>query len=140
MSKNMLANGTIRVSRFVKMDTADNNSVLEADANEKVVGISQNGGREAPIPSVTADPPEAAQAADQLAVLGPGEEEDVLLYAGTGGWTSGDELESDADGAGVTAGTGAASVRNIGAIGLETVSAGEYGKVKPVIFKSTIPA
>ena len=133
MSKVMIANGTIRVSRFVKMDTTDNNSVLEADANEKVVGISQPGGREAPIPSVTADPVEAAQAADQVAILGPGEEEDVLLRAGTGGWTSGDEIESDADGNGITALTTAATVRNIGAIALETVSASELGKVKPVI-------
>ena len=140
MSKIMRANGTIRVSRFVKIDTADNNSVLEADANEKAVGISQIGGREAPIPSVTADPPEAAQSGDNLAVLGVGEEDTVLLFAGTGGWTAGDELESDADGAGITALTTAATVRNIGAIGLETVSATEYGKVLPVIFKSTIPA
>lgn len=140
MAKIMKANGIIRVSRFVKMDTTDNNSVLEADANEKVVGISQPGGREAPIPSVTASPPQAAQSGDQLAILGIGEEDTVLLEAGTGGWTAGDELESDADGKGVTAAATAASVRNIGAIALETVSAGEYGKVLPVIYTHTNPA
>lgn len=136
----MTANGTIRVSRFVKIDTADNQSVLEADANEKVIGISQAGGRDAPIPSVTTDPVEAAQITEQLAVFGIGEEDTVLLRAGSGGWTAGDELESDADGNGVTAATTAATVRNIGAIAQETVSASELGRVIPVIFKSTIPA
>ncbi len=140
MSKVMTANGTIRVSRFVKIDTADNNSVLEADANEKVVGISGPGGRTPPIPDVTVDPVEAAQATEQVTVLGIGEEDTVLLRAGTGGWTSGDEIESDADGNGITALTTAATVRNIGAIALETVSASELGQVLPVIFKSTIPA
>lgn len=134
------ANGTIRRARFVKLDTTDNNSVLEADANEKVVGIATVGGREAPIPAVTADPPEAAQSGDQVAVHSTGEEDTVLLEAGTGGWTAGDEIESDADGKGVTAAATAASVRNIGAIAMETVAAGELGHVLPVIYTHTNPA
>lgn len=139
MSKLFEAGGTIRVSRFVKGGAADH-VVLEADANEKIVGISHPGGREAPIPSLTADPVEAAQAGEHLAIFGIGEEDTVHLVAGSGGLTRFDEVESDADGKGVTAATTAATVRNIGAIALESAAEDELCRVLPVIFKSTIPA
>lgn len=138
--KVMRANGTIRVGRFVTIDVADNNSVNESNGNEQVVGISDMGGREAPIPSVTADPPQAAQAGDSVAIHEPGATNSVLLYLGTGGCTAGDRLESDADGAGVTMVTTAETIRHIGAIAQETGSAGEYVKVIPVIFTTTNPA
>lgn len=131
MSKIMQANGTIRRARFVKIDTSDNNSVLEADANERTIGISQIGGREAPLPSVSADPPQAAQAADTVLVhTDNSKREDVVLEAGSGGWTAGDELISDADGKGVSAATTGTTIQNVGAIALETVSEGELGKVQ----------
>lgn len=122
------ANGTIRVARFVKIDTSDNDSVLEADANEKVLGITDIGGREPPIPSATTTPPEAAQATEDVNVHGVGSL--CLLYAGTGGWTAGDYLKSDADGAGVSIATTGTTLQRYGAVALETVSAGEYGKVQ----------
>lgn len=127
-SKSYRANGTIRVARFVKLDPADNNSILECDAGERTIGITQMGGREAPIPSVTADPPQAAQSGDDVQVHLVGE--NCLLYAGVGGWTAGDLLKSDADGAGISLVEGAGTSEEAGAIALETVSAGEYGKVQ----------
>lgn len=133
MSKAMRANGTIRVGRFVKIDVADNNSVKECDANERVFGISGMGSRVAPIPEVTTDPPEAAQSGESVEVHlpGDGQSQDVLLYLGTGGCTAGDYLKADADGAGVTIDETATHKEEVGAIALESGSAGEYVKVIP---------
>lgn len=133
----MRAGGTIRRCRFVKPSTSANNTVLEADANERTIGVSQEAGREAAIPSVVADPPEAAQADDDLMVNLPGQW--AMLEAGSGGWTAGDRLKSDADGKGVAIATTGTTIQQIGAIALETVSAGELGKVL-VVFTSERPA
>lgn len=138
-SKAYVAGGTIRVCRFVKISTAADFNVLECDANEAVYGISQEASRETPIPSVTTDPPEAAQSGEQLNVF-TDRGMVVMLRAGTGGWTRGDELEADADGNGVTAGTTANSTRNIGARALESVSAGELGRVEIQIYAKKIAA
>lgn len=136
--KAMYANGTIRVSRFVKLDTSRNNAVVEGTTNAAVIGISQPGGRVAPIPSVTTSPVEAAQAGEHLVVFQQGES--CLLRIGSGGCTAGDLLESDSDGDGVTVAATAASVRNIGAIAMESASAGELCKVQVNISTKTNPA
>lgn len=131
MAKVMRANGTIRVARFVKVDPADNNSVLEADANEGIIGISQIGGREAPLPVVTTDPPQAAQSGDNVLIhtLNTARE-DVVLRIGSGGCTAGGRLKSDADGNGVAVATTGTTIQNVGAIALETASEGDYCKVQ----------
>lgn len=128
------ANGTIRVSRFVKIDPADNNSIKEADANERIFGISHEGARVAPIPEVTTDPGEAAQAGESCRVYYPGDGVDgrtCLLLIGSGGCTAGDYLKSDADGKGVALAETAGSKEEVGAIALETCAEGEYAKVLP---------
>jgi len=103
------AGGTIRRARFVSHSTAADSTVVESNADDVITGIAQYGGREAPIPSATADPPEAAQAGDSVQVHENGE--DCLVeYGGT--VTRGDLLASDADGKAVTAATG----ENVGAI------------------------
>lgn len=132
------AGGTIRRARFVKLSTTANNTVLESDANELLYGIAQVGGRTAPIPDVTDDPPNAAISGDRLNVHEDGEE--CLLEIGTGGVTAGDLIESDADGKGVTAATTAASVRYVGAQALETAAAGTLSRVKVRIETKTNPA
>jgi hypothetical protein len=137
-AKAMYANGTIRVSRFVKVDTTRNNAVVEGTANAAIRGISQEGGRVAPIPSVTTDPVQAAIAGENINVYTSGE--DCLLRIGSGGCTAGDYLESDADGDGVTVAATAASVRNVGAQALETAVEGELCKVEVLIFTKTNPA
>lgn len=126
----MSAGGTIRRSRFVKQSTTENNTCLEADANEQTIGISQIGGREAPIPSVTADPPEAAQDGDLVNIhCNEGLRDDVVLEIGSGGITAGAQIKSDADGKGVAAATTGTTVQWVGAIALEAASAGELCKV-----------
>ena len=140
--KSYTAGGTIRVSRFVNLSTTETNTVLEADANEKVTGITQAGGRTAPTPDVTTDPVEAAQDGETLGVHVAGEldSQTVLLELGTGGATAGDYLESDADGKGVTAATTAETIRYIGAEAQESGSAGEKIRVIPRSFTLTNPA
>lgn len=43
------ANGNIRPSRFVKIDTTTNNRVLECGSADKMIGISQKGTRRTPL-------------------------------------------------------------------------------------------
>lgn len=131
MSRNnspaLAAGGNIYPSRFLKLSTSADHTALQADANAEIIGISGPG-----VIDVREDAANAYHATAtyfaNLEVLSYGDA-DVRLEAGTGGWTAGDKLESDADGKGVTAnGPG----RNVGAIALETISAGEIGRVQIV--------
>lgn len=119
------ANGTIRRCRFVKQDTSADNLVLEADANEAIVGISDESAQDAPIPNASAN---AAEAGDMLRIYTIGKV--CLLEVGTGGWTPGAELKSDADGKGVLVATTGTTIQEIGAIALKT---GVAGDLSPVI-------
>lgn len=125
----MGAAGNINPCRFVKVTTSENKRVEEADANETVIGVSQEGAQDAPIPSASTL---AAEDEDSLDIRGPGRV--CKLVAGGGGWTAGDRLKSDADGKGVTIATTGTTIQHIGAIALESVSAGEKGDVLVVIY------
>lgn len=132
-----VATGTIRVSRFVKL--SGNFSVAECDANESIYGVSQEFSRVVPIPSETADPPQAAQSGEALNVHHtPGEI--VLIRVGSGGVTYGSDVESDADGQAVIAATTAGTVRNLGGKALETASEGEYARMELRPSTRTVPA
>lgn len=133
-----IAAGTIVAATFVKLDTATNNKVLACGANGLVYGIAQVGGRTAPTPDVTTDPPQAALITEHLNVHEDGEE--CMLLIGTGGVTAGDLIESAADGTGITAATTAGTTRNIGAQSLETAAAGTLSRVKIRIHQKTLPA
>ena len=129
----MVASGNITRARFVKIYTSANNQCAQAGANEKAIGIAQIGGREAPIPSVTQDPPYAAIAGENVKVhTMNSEREDVVLEIGSGGCTAGDELKSDNNGCGVAIASGTTTGQRVCAIALETASAGELCKVLPV--------
>lgn len=117
-SPNYVADGDINRSRFVKPSTTDHR-VLEADANEKVVGISQINAKTAPIPSASTL---AGAQGDALTVHGPGESMVMLELGGT--VTVGDKLKSDADGKGVVVAT-SGPVQNVGAIALRGGASGE---------------
>lgn len=131
MIKTMRANGTIVTSTFVIMDSSDNNSVkAPTAANQRVIGVAQEAGRTPPIPSETTDPPQAAQAGENVRVHCLGEE--ALLRIGSGGCTSGRTLKSDSSGYGVL--VASTSNGRIGAIALETASQNELAKVQVVIY------
>jgi hypothetical protein len=120
----MVAGGDIRPARFVKISTAADYTLLEADANERIFGIAENASQDAPIPSADAD---AADAGDSFNFYMSGEE--CLLELGSGGVTRGGMLISDADGKGVAAATTGTTVQWIGAEAIESGSAGEKVRV-----------
>lgn len=136
--KVMQANGTILVSRFVKIDTTDNNALLQCGAGEAAFGIAQTGGRTAPIPSVTADPVQAAIAGENIGIHTDGDF--ALLAIGTGGCTAGAYLKSDSTGRGVALSATAGTRENYGAIALETAAVGELAKVQVKVGTITHPA
>jgi hypothetical protein len=130
VSKILVSSGNITRARFVKVYASANNQCAQAGDNERTLGISQIGGREAPIPSVTQDPPYAAIAGENVKVhTMNSEREDVVLEIGSGGCTAGDQLKSDTNGKGVVSASTGTTVQWIGAIALETASAGELCKV-----------
>lgn len=118
----MAAGGDIRPHRFVKISTVANATLLEADAGELPIGISQPGTKEAP--GLNGASTLAAAAGDEMMFYPPGTE--TLLYIGSGGVTSGSHLKSDADGKGVTAGTDKDAY---GAIALESALENELCRV-----------
>ena len=126
----MRANGNISIGRFVAMDPADNNSVIQAVLNSRTIGVADMAGREAPVPSVTTDPPYAAISGDNVRVHTLGDQ--ALLRLGTGGSTSGRTLKSDANGCGIMVALTAKG--RIGAVALETALINEYCKVQVVMF------
>lgn len=118
------AAGTITRSRFVRLSSSGNNSVVQCGLGEQPIGVSQYGSREAPLPSVTDNPSLAAKSGDALEVHVVNEtHETPALEIGLGGCLAGDTLIADADGKGIV-GTGA-----IGAIALEAAAAGELAPV-----------
>lgn len=119
-----VAGGTIRPSRFVKMSTAADFTLLEADANEFVVGIAHEAPRDAPLDGASANLAEST-APDPVPYYGEGRV--CLLTIGSGGITRGAYLKSDADGNGVA--LAASTKQNVGAIALESASEGELARV-----------
>lgn len=95
-----VAGGTIKPARFVIPSTTADNTVLQATANSKIVGISQKGTRRTPYS--TLDDGNAAISGEPLHVFGPPETAPLELGATV---TAGDYLESDANGAGITCST-----------------------------------
>lgn len=96
-----IADATIRVSRFVSHDMDKEHRVVEADGTQPIVGISQEGGKYAPLPSITTDPPTAAETDDQLNVYMPG---DYALVIAGGTIDAGDLVVSNGSGAAVAMG------------------------------------
>jgi len=124
------AGGTIRTARFVKPSTAADNALLEADANEMAVGISDTGPRDAPLDGANATT--IASADDQFMYHPEGNV--CLLEIGSGGVTRGALIKSDADGKGVLALTSGTTNQWMGAIALETAVETEYARVLVKVF------
>jgi hypothetical protein len=123
------AGGTIRPSRFVKLDTAADFSVLECDANERVIGVAQTGLRDAP--GLNGAGTDAASTGEEVMVVHPGQV--APLELGSGGATAGDMLKADADGKGVVQSNGT-TTQWIGAIAEESGSEGDVISARVVIF------
>lgn len=122
VTPNLTAQGNINPSVFVKLDTSNNLSVLQAGAGDATFGVMWEGTLNAP--GTSADAGYAATSGDGASIYGPGSV--CLLAVGSGGWTAGDLLKSDASGNGITTTT---SGDKIGAVALETGSYGEFRQV-----------
>ena len=122
----LMADGDIRPSRFVKTSNASGIAkVVESDANNSPIGISQDGTNTAPIPGVTSD--KAAEQGQSLRLHVEGEM--CLLELG-GTVTAGDFLKSDADGKGVSIATTGVDVQCIGGVALQSGVSGDLIPVK----------
>ena len=122
----------IRVSRFVKI--SGNYTVAECDAGEFCFGISAEHSESAPLPNVSELASTSGNPVSIYDGTEPANTRQVLLMAGSGGWTAGAFLKSDADGAGVATTT---SEDLYGAVAMEAASAGETGRV--FILRGSIP-
>lgn len=118
------AGGTIRTCRFVKINTADNYELLEADANEEVVGVSSQAAQDTPTAGASAN---AAEDTDSFRYFPEGLI--ALVKVGSGGVTRGAKVKSDADGQAVLAATTGTTLQWVGGYALETASEGEFAKV-----------
>ena len=127
-----MANGDINPSRFVMGDTSADKKVIQATANAKILGVCQEGARQAPLNDLVTTNL-AAKAGDSIKVYGDSDES-VLLVAG-GAITAFDSLRSDATGRGVTATSG----QNVGAVAQEgAAAAGELIKVQITIVRNAV--
>lgn len=91
------AGGDINPSRFVKLSTTADNTVLQCVADDEAVGVSHAGTLDAPIPGA---PTLAARANQPCQVYGA--DEPCEIEAGDD-ITSGDKLKPDADGKAIPA-------------------------------------
>jgi hypothetical protein len=130
------AGGAINPSRFVKISTVANMTVLQASTNDDVFGVSQLGVDQPP--GVTGSDGQAARAGENVKVFGPGSI--CGLFIGSGGCTAGDYLKSDSAGAGVTAATSGPTAQFVGAIALETANQNDIAHVYVVKLPKFYPA
>lgn len=116
-----IAGGTIRRSRFIKLSSAADNTVLEADANEPVIGIAHEGPKAAPVDGASDEI--IAVAGDPITYYPEGSY--APLEIGTGGITRGAEIKADDDGKGVAAATTGATKQWVGAQAPASANEGE---------------
>lgn len=133
--KTMRANGTVYPSRFVSIDASDNNSVLQSASGQRPFAISSEGGREAPIPSLTAV--YAAIEGDNLQVYGLGQT--CLLELGAA-CLAGHRLKPDSNGKGIPLLGTPAAIENYGAEAMEAGNAGDFVKVLVLLGSQSIPS
>jgi hypothetical protein len=120
-----IAGGTIKPARFLMASTTADNTVLQATANAKLVGIAQKGTRRTPYSGL--DDGNAALAGEPIHYFGPPETAPLELG---GTVAAGDYLEADANGAGVTSSTDG---HNYGAITPQAGVAGDIVEVQITI-------
>lgn len=133
----LMANGNIRPSRFVKLDTSADKKVVEGTANAQIIGVSMEGTNYPPLNdlSITAY---AAEAGQYMQMYGDG---DVCLLEAGDAITMGDRLKSDSAGRGVAIATSGTTIQQIGAVALQTAAAaGELILVQVATLRSERPA
>jgi len=117
------ARGDIRPFRFVSLDVSTDYGATESNANSEIIGVSQGGTREAPIPGASVN---AAESGDTFRIYGDG---DICRLKIGGTVTAGDRLISDADGQGVSHAEGAGGGQQLDFIGGVALEAGVSGDI-----------
>ena len=115
----LVAGGTIRPHRFVKLDGSNDFTGLEADANDIVIGISQVGGNRPPLDDLVSTN-NAAIAGETFRLFGEG---DICLIEAGDTFAHGARLKSDNDGRGVAITTTGTTIQHFGARALEAATA-----------------
>lgn len=115
----LVAGGTIRTSRFVKLSPSADNQGLEADANEEAIGVSYEGSNYPPLSDLVSTD-NAATEGQEFRLYGPG---DICTLIVGDVVTRGQKLKSDADARGVPIATTGATLQHYGGFALESASA-----------------
>jgi hypothetical protein len=130
-----VAGGTIRPCRFIKADSSASHTVLEADANERTVGIAGSETNQPPLSDLVSSSNHATTG-QSVHAYGPGEE----CYLELGDTVvNGGLLKSDADGKGVPIASTGTTIQQVGARALEDGVSGNKIRVE-VIEYSERPA
>ena len=133
---NLIAGGTIRPSRFVRIDATAAKTCREGSATCQVIGISQTGTNYPPLSDIYSTT-NAATNGQYVQLFGDG---DVCLLEAGDSITTGDRLKSDSVGSGVTILTTGTTNQNVGAVALEDASAaGELILVQVATLRSVRP-
>jgi len=123
----MQANGTIVIGSLVAIDSTRNNAVIACNTGLKPFGIAQMGSRDASIPSITTNPPNAAIVNEAVLVYPIGHT--CLVRVGTGGLSAGNDVKSgDSTGVGVACTESSSDEWSVGQV-IEAAAAGEYAKI-----------
>lgn len=117
--------GAIGIASFVKVDATADQRVIQCGAGDMPIGVAWENTRD-PQGVNGADTTHAATAAGQPIPVFVPDGTMCRVKAGTGGFTANDYLKSDASGNAITASTAGDAY---GAVALETVTAGELGRV-----------
>jgi hypothetical protein len=129
VSPSLIAGGNINPASFVMPSTVADNTGLQCTANTLPIGISDVG-TDTP-PGVVGSGTLNAKATEPISLFALG---DVCnLTAGSGGWTQGQFLKSDASGNGIPVATSGVA-QAVGARALETTPAGQQGLVQVMSF------
>ena len=115
---NLVAGGTIRPYRLVKCSTAADNTGLEADANERCIGVAGGDTKQF-------DSANHAESGDGI-TLQPGA---VVLVEAGGSITRGAQVKSDGDGKCVTLATSGTTVQEAAGICLESAASGTIVRI-----------
>ncbi|QDP54670.1 MAG: hypothetical protein Tp1124DCM412911_6 [Prokaryotic dsDNA virus sp.] len=110
---NLAAGGTIRPYRFVKCSTAADNTGLEADDNERAIGVASGDTK-------SHDSANHAEDGDQISLQTGA----VVLVEAGGSITRGKQCTSDADGKATAATESGTTVQEIAGICLESAASG----------------